>query len=84
MPELAPTVRAEVERRVRVLLRCGYDDRAALAEAAEEYPVDGDNRPVSAAQARELVDRLWLMGVPLLDRSRELGGGWTSRRRGRA
>ncbi|MEV8428390.1 DUF6891 domain-containing protein [Streptomyces chartreusis] len=60
VPELAPTVRAEVERRVRVLLRCGYDDRAALAEAAEEYLVDGDNRPVSAAQARELVDRLWL------------------------
>ncbi|MGW4758058.1 DUF6891 domain-containing protein [Streptomyces chartreusis] len=60
VPELAPTVRAEVERRVRVLLRCGYDDRAALAEAAEEYLVDGDNRPVSDAQARELVDRLWL------------------------
>ncbi|CAM5604313.1 DUF6891 domain-containing protein [Streptomyces chartreusis] len=64
VPELAPTVRAEVERRVRVLLRCGYDDRAALAEAAEDYLVDGDSRPVSDAQARELVDRLWLMGVP--------------------
>ncbi|MFE4579598.1 hypothetical protein [Streptomyces chartreusis] len=33
VPELAPTVRAEMERRVRALLRCGYDDRAALAEA---------------------------------------------------
>ncbi|WP_435209825.1 DUF6891 domain-containing protein [Streptomyces sp. bgisy034] len=60
VPALAPTVRAEVEDRVRALLRCGYDDRAALAKAAEEYLVDGDSRPVSEAQARELVDRLWL------------------------
>lgn len=60
VPELPPAVREEVEGRVRTLLRCGYDDRAALAEAAEDCLVDGDERPVSDAQARELVDRLWL------------------------
>ncbi|MFJ7072783.1 DUF6891 domain-containing protein [Streptomyces sp. NPDC098781] len=60
VPELPHAVRAEVEGRVRTLLRCGYDDRAALAEAAEEYLVDDEEeRPVSGAQARELVDRLW-------------------------
>ncbi|WP_432185832.1 DUF6891 domain-containing protein [Streptomyces sp. Tue6028] len=60
VPELPADVREEVEERVRELLRCGYDDRARLAEDAEECLVDGDDRPVSAAQARELVDRLWL------------------------
>ncbi|TXS45168.1 hypothetical protein EAO75_19910 [Streptomyces sp. uw30] len=59
VPELPREVREEVEERVRVLLRCGYDDRAMLTEAAEEYLVEGDQRPVSGAQARELVDRLW-------------------------
>ncbi|MFE5815035.1 DUF6891 domain-containing protein [Streptomyces sp. NPDC056479] len=59
VPELPHAVREEVEDRVRALLRCGYDDRATLAEAAEEYLVDGDERPVSDAQARQLVDRLW-------------------------
>lgn len=72
VPELPDDVREEVEERVRELLRCGYDDRARLSEAAEEYPVDdegasrsgeaesGGDRPVSPAQARQLVDRLWL------------------------
>ncbi|GAA5001030.1 DUF6891 domain-containing protein [Streptomyces siamensis] len=60
VPELPEDVREEVEEHVRELLRCGYDDRARLAEDAEEWLVDGDDRPVSAAQARELVDRLWL------------------------
>lgn len=60
VPELPHAIREVVEGRVRELLRCGYDDRAALTEAAEEYLVDGDQRPVTRAQARELVDRLWL------------------------
>ncbi|AZQ34283.1 hypothetical protein EJ357_12980 [Streptomyces cyaneochromogenes] len=60
VPELPRAIREEVEERVRELLRCGYDTRATLAEAAEEYLVEGRKRPVSAAQARELVDRLWL------------------------
>ncbi|MFF4354510.1 DUF6891 domain-containing protein [Streptomyces sp. NPDC001530] len=60
VPELPADVREEVEERVRELLRCGYDDRARLAEDAEECLVDGDYRPVSKPQARELVDRLWL------------------------
>ncbi|MER5380525.1 hypothetical protein ABT040_09620 [Streptomyces sp. NPDC002688] len=59
IPELPEDVREEVEARIRELLRCGYDDRARLTEDAEEYLVDGDHRPVSRAQARELVDRLW-------------------------
>ncbi|MFD9005573.1 DUF6891 domain-containing protein [Streptomyces sp. NPDC059582] len=59
VPELPADVRDEVETRIRELLRCGYDDRAQLAEDAEEYLVDDDDRPVSPAQARELVDRLW-------------------------
>lgn len=63
VPDLPGEVRAQVEERVRELLRCGYDGRAALTEAAEEYLVDGERRPVSTAQARALVDRLWLERV---------------------
>ncbi|GHB04496.1 DUF6891 domain-containing protein [Streptomyces termitum] len=63
VPELPAEVRAKLEERVRELLRCGYDDREALAEAAEEYLVSGDERPVCREQARELVDRLWLERV---------------------
>ncbi|MFE7843094.1 DUF6891 domain-containing protein [Streptomyces sp. NPDC057474] len=72
VPELPDDVREQVEERVRELLRCGYDDRARLSEAAEEFLVDdggparsseaesGGERPVSPAQARQLVDRLWV------------------------
>ncbi|MFI6488288.1 DUF6891 domain-containing protein [Streptomyces sp. NPDC050564] len=60
VPELPQDVREEVEERVRELLRCGYDSRAQLTEDAEEWLVDGDHRPVSKSQARQLVDRLWL------------------------
>ncbi|MCL8010409.1 hypothetical protein [Streptomyces sp. AS02] len=60
VPELPGEVREELEELVRGLLRCGYDDRATLAQDAEEYLVEGDERPVSGAQARQLVDRLWL------------------------
>ncbi|MCF3133319.1 DUF6891 domain-containing protein [Streptomyces olivochromogenes] len=64
VPELPDEVRTRVEEHVRLLLRCGYDTRKALAEAAEDHLVEGKKRPVSGAQARQLVDRLWLMGVP--------------------
>ncbi|GGN84523.1 hypothetical protein GCM10011579_074540 [Streptomyces albiflavescens] len=60
VPELPDEVRQKVEERVRTRLRCGYDSRKVLAEIAEDYLVDGDDRPVSRAQASRLVDRLWL------------------------
>jgi hypothetical protein len=60
VPEPADEVREQVEARIRELLRCGYADRDTLNEAAEEYLVSGKERPVSPAQARQLVDRLWL------------------------
>ncbi|WP_329032822.1 hypothetical protein OIE71_08955 [Streptomyces sp. NBC_01725] len=60
VPELDDGTRLEIERYVRRLIRRGYDGREKLAEAAEEWLVDGDERPVSAAQARHIVDRLWL------------------------
>ena len=60
VPELPDDVRATLEERVRLALRCGYDDRDQLAELAEDYLADGDERPVSKAQARQLADRLWL------------------------
>ncbi|MEV4433331.1 hypothetical protein [Streptomyces sp. NPDC049585] len=51
--------RGELEARVREVLVGGYATRAQLAELAEDYLVSGDRRPVSAAQARQLADRLW-------------------------
>ncbi|WP_329248258.1 hypothetical protein OG223_15930 [Streptomyces sp. NBC_01478] len=63
VPELPDEVREKVEERVRVRLRCGYDDRRMLTEIAEEWLVTGDERPVSRAQASRLVDRLWLERV---------------------
>ncbi|AQS72252.1 DUF6891 domain-containing protein [Streptomyces pactum] len=62
VPELPEEVREKVERRVRERLRCGYDGRGSLAEIAEDFLTGGDHgeRPVSKAQARRLVDRLWL------------------------
>lgn len=60
VPELPDDVRVKVEERVRARLRCGYDSRKVLVEIAEEWLVDGDERPVSTAQARHLVDRLWV------------------------
>ncbi|MFE0205688.1 DUF6891 domain-containing protein [Streptomyces sp. NPDC058985] len=62
VPDLPDEVREQVERRVRERLLCGYDDRSVLAEIAEDHLVGGDHgeRPVSRAQARRLVDRLWL------------------------
>ncbi|WP_108934452.1 DUF6891 domain-containing protein [Streptomyces ardesiacus] len=63
VPELPEEVRQEVEPLLRKLLRCGYDGRGTLAEAARDYrdPDAADGAlPVSGAQARRLVDRLWL------------------------
>ncbi|MFD7278360.1 DUF6891 domain-containing protein [Streptomyces sp. NPDC059862] len=60
VPELPDEVREKVEEQVRLRLRCGYDSRKELAEIAEDYLVDGDERPVSRAQAWRMVDRLWL------------------------
>ncbi|MFD7440871.1 DUF6891 domain-containing protein [Streptomyces sp. NPDC059909] len=62
-PELDPDDRAQLEERVRELLVGGYGTRAELAEAAEDHLVDGDDRPVSSEQARQLVDRMWLERV---------------------
>ncbi|MET3987197.1 hypothetical protein [Streptomyces sp. PvR034] len=58
-PPLDATVRGELEQRVRLALRCGYDGRPELTELAEDHLVDGPVRPVSPAQAAELVVRLW-------------------------
>ncbi|MGQ4436795.1 MULTISPECIES: DUF6891 domain-containing protein [unclassified Streptomyces] len=63
VPELPDEVREKVEERIRVRLRCGYDDRRTLTEIAEDYLVKGDERPVSRAQAARLVDRLWVEQV---------------------
>lgn len=63
VPELDDGTREEIEEYVRGLIRRGYDGRAQLAEDAEEWLVDGDERPVSAAQAQRIVDRLWLERV---------------------
>jgi hypothetical protein len=60
VPALPDDVRQSVEERVRIRLRCGYDSRKVLVEIAEDWLVKGDERPVSTAQARQLVDRLWL------------------------
>ncbi|GGJ48051.1 DUF6891 domain-containing protein [Streptomyces brasiliensis] len=60
VPGLPDEVREKVEDRVRLSPRCGYDSRKEPAETAEDHPVDGDERPVSGAQARQVVDRLWL------------------------
>ncbi|WP_019884175.1 DUF6891 domain-containing protein [Streptomyces purpureus] len=52
-----------LEERIQEVLVGGYTGRAQLAEIAEDYLVSGDHRPVSPAQARELVDRMWLERV---------------------
>ncbi|MCJ1677668.1 hypothetical protein MTF65_10020 [Streptomyces sp. APSN-46.1] len=59
VPPLAPEVERELTGLVREWLVCGYDGRATLAENAEHVLREGDERPVSRAQAEHLVDRLW-------------------------
>lgn len=61
--ELPEEIRVRVEGVVRLMLVCGYEGRGALAEAAEQHLREGDARPVSPVQARELVDRMWVERV---------------------
>ncbi|MGW1123613.1 DUF6891 domain-containing protein [Streptomyces sp. NPDC002526] len=63
VPELAEEVRERLEPRVRELLRGGYGSVQTLTETAEDYLVKDGVRPVTLAQARELVERLWLERV---------------------
>ncbi|MFE1827983.1 DUF6891 domain-containing protein [Streptomyces yangpuensis] len=58
-PPLDPEVERELTEAVRRWLRCGYADREALTESAEEYLAVGDVRPVSRDRAARLVERLW-------------------------
>ncbi|WP_405936459.1 hypothetical protein OG338_06845 [Streptomyces sp. NBC_00726] len=63
VPELAEEIRKQLEPRVRELLRGGYGTVRTFTEAAEDYLVKDGVRPVSRAQAQELVERLWLERV---------------------
>ncbi|TRV72408.1 hypothetical protein FKN01_30140 [Streptomyces sp. 130] len=63
VPELPEEVRQQLEPRVRELLRRGYGTVRTLTETAEDHLVKDGVRPVSRAQARELVERLWLERV---------------------
>ncbi|WP_189270915.1 DUF6891 domain-containing protein [Kitasatospora griseola] len=67
-PEPAPLELSEQDERtlvaeVRRLLVEGYTTLAQAAEAAEECLVDKGVRPVTKAQAKQLVDRMWLERV---------------------
>ncbi|NJP80859.1 hypothetical protein HCK01_26785 [Streptomyces sp. AA8] len=61
--ELGDEDRALLEGRLREILIGGYTTRAELTETAEDYLIDGDDRPVSPAQARQLADRMWVERV---------------------
>lgn len=65
VPELDLTDedRGLLEARVREVIAGGYATRAELAELAEDYLVSGGVHPISLAQARQLVDRIWLERV---------------------
>ncbi|MEU8504394.1 hypothetical protein AB0C40_06575 [Streptomyces brevispora] len=63
VPDVAPEIRDQLERKVRELLRGGYGSVAELAESAEDHLVKDGVHPVSLAQARRLVERLWLERV---------------------
>ena len=63
VPELPAEIRGQLEARVRELLRGGYGSVRTLTETAEDHLVEDEVRPVSRAQARELVERLWLERV---------------------
>ncbi|MGW6838028.1 DUF6891 domain-containing protein [Streptomyces sp. NPDC054949] len=58
-PALEDSVREQLEERIRLVLRCGYDGISELIEHAEDYLVKDGVRPVSGPQARVLVYRLW-------------------------
>lgn len=61
--DLAEKEHILLEQRVRLAIVAGYDGREQLNELAQEYLVTKERRPVSAAQAGQLVDRLWLERV---------------------
>lgn len=63
VPEPPDDAREAVEACIRQRLRCGYDTRAELTWIAEDHLVGSDLEPLSRAQARRLVDRLWLEQV---------------------
>ncbi len=58
-PDLEEDEQEELHEYVWTVLTGGYATRAQLEELAREYLVSGDHRPVSTAQARQLVDRMW-------------------------
>ncbi|WP_231510166.1 DUF6891 domain-containing protein [Streptosporangium roseum] len=68
-PEPAPPLELDeddwqkLEARIRTVIMGGYATRTQVAEIAEDYLVSGDHRPVSAAQAQQLTDRIWLERV---------------------
>lgn len=63
VPEPPDAARQAVEECIRQLLRAGYGTRADLARTAEDHLVGSELEPLSPAQARRLVDRLWLERV---------------------
>ncbi|MEV5689082.1 MULTISPECIES: DUF6891 domain-containing protein [unclassified Streptomyces] len=63
VPELAPEIREQLEDRIRLSLRGGYGTVDSLTGTAEDYLVKDGVHPVTRAQARELVERLWLERV---------------------
>lgn len=63
VPEIEAEIRGQLEERVRELLRGGYGGVADLTESAEDYLVKDGVHPVTMAQARQLVERLWLERV---------------------
>ncbi|MEW2177437.1 hypothetical protein AB0890_14035 [Streptomyces sp. NPDC005406] len=63
VPEIADGIREQLEEHVRELLRGGYGSVADLSESAEDHLVKDGVHPVTLAQARQLVERLWLERV---------------------
>ncbi|WP_326765204.1 hypothetical protein OG978_12005 [Streptomyces sp. NBC_01591] len=63
VPELPAEIREQLEKRIRELLRCGYGTVQDLSRTAEDYLVKDGVHPVTHAQARQLVERLWLERV---------------------
>ncbi|MFF8396018.1 DUF6891 domain-containing protein [Streptomyces sp. NPDC016172] len=63
-PALAPVVAARAEGYVRGMLRDGYTGIEALIRETVYLMEDGeDSSPISPAQAREIVERLWVEQV---------------------
>lgn len=58
-PGLPEAVREEVEEALKALLVAGYATPDHLADVAADHPVPDGAGPVSAEQARDLVERLW-------------------------